>query len=372
MSVIVNPNVLDLIPYKPGKPVEELQREFNLEKVVKLASNENPAGVSKKVSAAITKEIANINLYPESDSYYVKKRIAEYNGVDMENVIVGAGSVEIIRMIIKAFLKPGETVLSSEKTFVFYKIAALEEGGKKAYIEAPMGDDYTFDLDAMYKLIDNHTKIIFITNPNNPTGTMIPKHKILEFIGKVPEDKLIVLDNAYQEYVEKPGNHLNGIDEALNRKNIIVLRTFSKIYALSGLRVGYAISNGEIISYLNRVKAPFNLSRLSQVAAYASLEDDSFKIKSFSRNLKNKRKLFKQLNETGWGWRVIPTEANFIMFIPTVDIAVLDWRLLREGVIIRPLQGFGAPEAMRVTVGFEEENDFFIEKLKKVMSEIGK
>jgi histidinol-phosphate aminotransferase len=368
MKELMNPNAIDLVPYKPGKPVEQLQRELNLKKVVKLASNENPSGVSKRVAEAIKKEIAHINLYPETDSFYLKKRIAEYNRTDMENVIVGAGSVEIIRMIVNAFLKPGQTVLSSMKTFGFYKNAAVEQGGKNAYIETPMGDDYTFDLDAMYRLVDDNTKIIFITNPNNPTGTMLPKQKIREFIDKIPENKIIVLDNAYQEYVSSPELHFDGLHDALNRKNVIVLRTFSKIYALSGLRVGYGISNGEMISCLNRVKAPFNVTRLGQAAALASLEDDEFKIRSAARNLKNKKKLFLQLKETGM--RVIPSETNFIMFLPNLDIAEIDRRLLKEGVIIRPLHGFGVPEGMRVTVGFEEENDFFIEKLNLILSTI--
>ena len=367
MNELLNPNVIDLVPYKPGKHIEDLQREFNLEKVIKLASNENPAGVPLHVSEAIKNEISNLNLYPDSDSYYLKKRIAEYNHIDIENVIVGAGSVELIRMIVKAFLKPGQTVLTSAKTFVFYKVATIEEAGKNAYIEAPMGDDYTFDLDAMFKLIDNNTKIIFVTNPNNPTGTMVPKEKVLDFINKVPKDKIIVLDNAYQEYVNNPDNYLDGINEAVKGRNIIVLRTFSKIYALSGMRIGYAISNIETISNLNRVKAPFNVARLSQVAAIASLENDEFKIKAAALNQKNKEKLFHQLQQTGV--RVIPSEANFLMFIPSSKFSVnkIDELLLREGVIIRPLQGFGVPEALRVTVGFEEENDYFIEKFKKVL-----
>ncbi|MGE5342607.1 MAG: histidinol-phosphate transaminase [Candidatus Omnitrophota bacterium] len=368
MNDLINPNVSDLVPYKPGKPVEELQREFNLEKVVKLASNENPSGIPNHVTQAIHDELSNVNFYPESDSYYLKKRLAEYHRVDIENVIVGAGSVELIRMIVKAFLKPGQTVLTSEKTFSFYKIATLEERGKSAYIEAPMGDDYTFDLDAIYRRVDEKTKVIFITNPNNPTGTLLPKEKVLQFIDKIPDDKIIVLDNAYQEYVSDRATYPDGIDEALNRKNIIVLRTFSKIYALSGLRVGYAISNESVISYLNRVKAPFNVTRLSQVAALASLENDDFKNRSASLNLINRAKLFRQLSELGL--RTIPSETNFIMFITTLNIPELNRRLLKEGVIIRPLEGFGVPEGMRVTVGFEDENDFFIEKLTKVMKEM--
>jgi histidinol-phosphate aminotransferase len=198
---------------------------------------------------------------------------------------------------------------------------------------------------------------------------MINKQEIMEFIDKVPEDKIIVLDNAYQEYVSSPDEYPDAIEEAMNRKNVIVLRTFSKIYSLSGLRVGYGVSNTEILSYLNRVKPPFNVTRLSQVAAMASLENDDFKHQSTKLNLKNKEKLYRQLQEIGM--QVIPSETNFLFFFPGIDITELNQRLLKEGVIIRPLHAFGVPEAMRVTVGIEEDNDFFIEKLKKVLGEVG-
>jgi len=368
MQELINPNVLDMVPYKPGKPVEELLREYNLEKVVKLASNENPLGVSTNVAEAIRNEISHLNYYPENDSYYLRHRIADYNGIRAENVIVGAGSVELISIIVRTFLFPGQTVLTSEKTFLLYKIAAVEKGGNAAFIEAPMGDDYTYDLDAFYHLVNDKTKIIFIANPNNPTGTMINKQEIMDFIDKVPEDKIIVLDNAYQEYVSSPEEYPDAIAAAVNRKNIIVLRTFSKIYSLSGLRVGYGVANLEILSYLNRVKPPFNVTRLAQAAAMASLENDDFKHQSIKFNLKNKEKLYRQLQ--GLGMKVIPSEANFLLFFPGIDPNGLNQRLLKEGVIIRPLQAFGVPEALRVTVGTEEDNDFFIEKLKKVLDEL--
>ena len=365
MKITINPNVRDLTPYKPGSPIEEIQRKYNLEKVVKLASNENPFPVPKTVADAISKEIFHINLYPDSDSYYLGHRIAEYNGIDAENVIVGAGSVEIIRMIVNAFLMPGQKVLTSEKTFLMYKVAAVEMGGNAAFVEAPMGDDYIIDLDALYRLIDDQIKIIFIANPNNPTGTMLPKQEMIDFIEKVPEDKIIVLDNAYHEYVGSPDNYADGIEEALNRENIIVLRTFSKIYSLAGLRVGCGIANREIISYLNRVKAPFNVSRIAQAAAMASLANEDFVHQSLRLNSKNKEKLLHRLQQLGL--RVIPSETNFLLFFPQTDTTVLNQRLLEQGVIIRPLHAFGVPEGMRVTVGFAEDNDFFIEKLKKVI-----
>ncbi len=368
MEQLINSNILDLMPYKAGKPVEEIKRTFNLEKVIKLASNENPFPIPQHVTDAITKEIQNIGIYPDSDSYYLRHRLAEYNNVKPENVIVGAGSVEIIRMLIKCFLKPGETVLTSEKTFILYRIATTETAGKAAFIEAPMKEDYKFDLDAMTNLVDEKTKIIFITNPNNPTGTLLPKKAILDFIEKIPKDKIVVLDNAYQEYVENPEDYADGIEPALNRPNVIVLRTFSKIYALAGCRIGYAISNPELISYLGRVKAPFNVTRIAQAAALASLQSDEFKNMSAQLNRVNREKLVNQLTQLGL--KTIPSETNFLLFLPQTNIDELNNRLLREGIIVRPVAAFGVPEGMRVTVGLEKDNDVFIEKLKSILPDL--
>jgi len=368
MEEIVNTNVLDLFPYQAGKPVEELQREHRLERIVKLASNENPFPVPRDVVQAITQEITHIHTYPESDCYFLKHRLAEYHGTTVENIIIGAGSVELIRLLISAFLKPGEKVLTSEKTFMMYKISAIEKGGKSAFVQAPMGKDYTFDLDAIYGLVDEKTKIIFITNPNNPTGTMIPKQKLMEFIDKIPQDKIIALDHAYHEYVTDTEHYLDGVELAQKRKNIIVLRTFSKIYAMAGMRVGFGIAHPELLEYLYRVKPPFNVTRLAQVAALASLENDGFKRQSAELNTRNKEKLYRQLRELELPF--IPSQTNFILFFPGVEIKTLNQILLREGVIIRPLQAFGVPEGMRVTVGTEEDNDFFIDKLKIALAEM--
>ena len=366
MIDLINPHIFDLSPYVTGKPIEELKRENNIDRVVKLASNENPFPLPGHVSDAIRDEISSINYYPDTDSYYLKNRIAEYNGVAYKNVTVGAGLVEVIRMIIHTFLKPGEKVLSSEKTFLFYKIAAIEKEGKGAFVEAKMDDDYTFNLKNINQLIDDQIKIIFLTNPNNPTGTVLQKERMIDFLNQVPEDKIIVLDNAYHEYVKNPDEYLDGIDLAVNRKNVIVLRTFSKIYALAGLRVGYAISNESIISFLDRVKAPFNVTRVAQRAALASLKNDDFKNSSARLNLKNKQKLFNQLKEMDV--RVFPSETNFLFFIPKANVEELNAGLLKEGVIVRPLEPYGVPEGIRVTVGFEEDNDFFVKKLKEVLT----
>ncbi len=367
MKQLVNPNLHDLSPYKPGKPIEEIQRKYNLEKVVKLASNENPFPIPDRVSDAIRDELGSLHFYPDSDSYYLKEKIASYLNVKSENLILGPGSSEVIKMIVRAFLKPGETVLTSDKTFLMYRIASIETSGKESFVQVDMTNDYCYDLNGFRKAMDDKTKIIFIANPNNPTGTMLPKAELLKFIEEVPEDKLVVLDNAYQEYVMDPGNYLDGIDLAVSRKNVIVLRTFSKIYALAGLRVGYAVANEDVIFYLGKVKSPFNISRLAQRAAIASLDCNDFKEKSAALNAKNRDVLFGKLERMGMN--PLASQANFILFFPGTDIKVLNERMLQEGVIIRPLQPFGFDNAMRVTVGVEEDNEYFLNKLGKVLAE---
>lgn len=363
MDNIVNPDVLDLTPYQPGKPEEEIQRKYNLKKVIKLASNENPLPIPRNVADAMLREMNLLNRYPDSDSFYLRGTIAAYNNVDRENIIVGAGSVELIRMIVRTFLKPDEKVLTSEKTFLLYGIAAIEQAGKKAFVEAKMDETFAYDLENLYRLIDDKTRIIFIANPNNPTGTLLSKKQLYEFIEKVPDDKIIALDNAYHEYVTNLEDYPDGIELAVNRKNIIVLRTFSKVYSLAGLRIGYAIANPETISYLGRVKAPFNVTRVAQAAAAASLENDDFKNESLKLNRKNRGKLFNQIKDLGL--KVIPSETNFLLFFPETDVVELNERMLRDGVILRPMAPFGVADAMRVSVGLEEENDYFIEKLQK-------
>jgi histidinol-phosphate aminotransferase len=377
MIDLINPDVLELMPYKAGRPVEEIQRIYKIEKVIKLASNENPFPIPQYVADAIAREVANINAYPCSDSYYLRERVAQYNHVKPENVVIGSGSVELIRMIAKTFLnrEKGHKVMTADKTFVMYKIAAVEEGGKQAIVEIPLDKDYRFDLDRMAQAVDKQTKVIFIANPNNPTGTLLTKKEVQAFIDKIPGDIIIVLDNAYQEYVtdaadEAGDEYFDGIETAITRKNVIVLRTFSKIYSLAGLRVGYAIAHEEVIGYLGRVKAPFNVTRLAQVAALASLQDDEFKKKSARLNAVNRERLFQQLSRLGL--KVVPSRANFILFFPGTDTNDLNERLLKEGVIIRPLHGFGVPDGIRVTVGTKEENDFFIEKLEKVFKDMNR
>jgi len=368
MEELVNEIILGLRPYVPGKPVEEVIREYHPEKVVKLASNENPFSLPANVADAIRSGIRFFNRYPDTDCYRLRKKIAQHNGIDLQNIIIGSGSVELIRMLAKLFLKQGQKVLTAEATFPSYRAAAKECLGEGSVIEIPNDEGGGFDLERMSALMDDSVKLIFIANPNNPTGTLLAREKLLSFIDRVPQDKMIVLDNAYQEYVENPAAYLDGIDLALKRRNIIVLRTFSKIYALAGLRIGYAIANQELIGFLNRLKSPFNVTSVAQEAALASLDNEDFKKRTVEMNIKNKARLTGQI--TALGLKLIPSAANFVLFYPRMDISVVNEELLKEGVIIRPLKAFGVSDGMRVTVGLEKENDYFIEKLKKVMDRL--
>lgn len=361
METLVNPHVLEVSPYRPGLPVEEIQRQYGLARIVKLASNENMLPVPAPVRRAIRAELSQLHAYPDSDNYALRRRIAAYNGVALENVLAGAGSVELIQMLIRAFLKPGEKVVTSEKTFSLYKSATIEYAGRAAFVEAPMDGELRFDLEAIAARVDATAKILFLTNPNNPTGTLLPASAVRAFIDRVPADRIVVLDNAYQEYVDDANDYVTGLDEIRSRRNVVVLRTFSKVYGLAGLRVGYALAHPDTIAILGRVKPPFNVSRAGQAAAMASLEDDRFKDRSVRLNRRNKARLLGQLR--GLGLRVIPSQTNFLLFFPGVDVDELNGRLLRQGVIIRPMAGFGIPDAMRVSVGLEEENDFFITRL---------
>jgi len=249
-----------------------------------------------------------------------------------------------------------------------FRIATIEQGGSSALVEVDMNESYQYDLDRMAEKVNERTKIIIIANPDNPTGTLIHREKILDFISKIPDHIFIVLDNAYQEYVSSPQDHLDGIDLAIGSKNIIVLRTFSKIYALAGLRTGYGISNEQTIAYLNQVRLPFNVTRIAQKAAQVSLENEDFKEKTIRLNIENREFCYQELNRLGF--KVIPSETNFLLFFPGLDVREMNNRLLQEGVIIRPLQAFGITDGFRVTIGSEQDMKYFIEKIEKVSGQI--
>ena len=357
---LIRPNIANLLPYPPGKPIEEVKRQLGLEEVIKLASNENALGPSPKALDAIKKRLGEINLYPDGNAFYLKQKLTQHWGVEEEEIFVGNGSDEIIRMIAETFLNPGEEIIMGSPAFIIYFIAATVMNGK--VIEVPL-KNYTHDLEAMLKAQTPKTKIIFIANPNNPTGTMVDAQEVDSFLDKVDEDVIVVFDEAYYEYT--PDNFPETIKYVQEGRNVIVLRTFSKIYSLAGLRIGYGIGKKEIFTEMNRIRQPFNVNRVAQVAAIAALEDKEHVKKSCQMNEAGKKFLYQELGALGLEY--VPTAANFILINMKQPGKDIYQKLLEKGVIVRPMEGYGLPDFIRVTIGKPEENKKFIQALRQVV-----
>jgi histidinol-phosphate aminotransferase len=357
---LIRKGILDLKPYIPGKPIEEVKREIGLKEVIKLASNETSVGPSPLAVAAIKKEIKNINLYPEGSSRLLREKIAHRLSIDKEMIIIGNGEDDIIDLIGMAFINDGDEVFTGEITFPAYETAAKIMGGKLILIKLK---DFRFDLEKIAQRINEKTKIVFLCNPNNPTGTIVDKEAVDRFIKQVPEDVIVVFDEAYYDYVEDQG-YPNSLSYVLEEKNVIVLRTFSKIAGIAGVRIGYGIAKLELIGYLNRVVNPFTTNRLAQVAALASLDDEEHRKKVLRSNQEGKKYLYRELKEIDLFY--LPTEANFIFIDLKEDSEVIFEKLLRKGVIIRPGETWGCPNFIRVTIGTAYENKKFIQALGEV------
>jgi len=354
--------IIDLKPYIPGKPIEEVKRELGLKEVIKLASNETSVGPSPLAIEAIKKEIRNINLYPEGSSSLLREKLAHSLSIDKEMIIIGNGEDDIIDLIGMAFINEGDEVITGEITFPAYETAAKIMGGKLISVKLK---DYTYDLEEIARRINKKTKIIFICNPNNPTGTIVDKEAVDRFTKQVPEDVVVVFDEAYYDYVEDK-NYPNSLSYVLEEKNVIILRTFSKIAGIAGVRIGYGIAKPELIGYLNRVVNPFTTNRLAQVAALASLDDEEHRKKVLRSNQEGKKYLYRELKEIDLFY--LPTEANFIFIDLKEDTEVIFEKLLKKGVIIRPGETWGCPNFIRVTIGTPYENEKFIHALKEIMS----
>jgi histidinol-phosphate aminotransferase len=359
---LIRKGMIDLKPYIPGKPLEEVKRELGLNEVVKLASNETSIGPSPLAIEAVKNEIENINLYPESSSRLLREKLAHKLKVAKEMIIVGNGEDDIIDLIGMAFINEADEVITGEITFPAYETAAKIMGGKLISVKLK---NFRFDLEEIIQRINEKTKIIFLCNPNNPTGTIVTREEVASFIEKVPRDVIIVFDEAYYDYVEDE-NYPNSLSYVLEEKNVIVLRTFSKIAGLAGIRVGYGISTPELIGYLNRVVNPFTTNRLAQVAALASLDDEEHYRKVLRSNQEGKKYLYRELKKIDLFY--LPTEANFIFIDLKGDSEVIFEKLLRKGVIIRPGETWGCPNFIRVTIGTPYENEKFIQALKEIMS----
>jgi histidinol-phosphate aminotransferase len=360
---LVPPYVASLTPYVPGKPIEEVEREYGVADVAKLASNENALGPSPKGVAAACEAAARANLYPDGSAFYLRNAIAAKLGVEPREVLVGNGSNELIELLVRTFVLEGEEVLTSAQSFVAYKLAAQAHG--RTLVEAPMKARFHYDLDAIKKLLSRRTKVVFLANPDNPTGAWFAEQELLPFLDAVPKDTLVVLDEAYVEFVDAPGFQDS---LALRRKypNLVVLRTFSKIYGLAGLRLGYGVARPDVVEYVDRVRAPFNVNTVAQAAGVAALGDVEHVERS--RALVREERPFLADGLRNLGATVVPSQGNFVLAdFPGRPGKELFEALLREGVIVRPMGGYGFPTAQRITVGTRRENQKCLAALAKVL-----
>jgi histidinol-phosphate aminotransferase len=357
----VPPHIQRLRPYVPGKPIEEVQREYGLTDVVKLASNENPLGPSPRALEAIHSSLGSaLALYPDGSCYALVNALAARWQVQPENLVVGNGSDEIIHYLGLAYLRPGDEVLTGTPSFVQYEAAALLNQAE--FVAVPL-KDHRFDLDAMAERLTDRTRLVFIANPNNPTGTMVGRRVVERFLQRCPEQAIVVMDEAYFEYVDDP-EYPNSWDYVREGRNVVILRTFSKIYALAALRVGYGMARPEIIRAVHQVREPFNVNSLAQVAAIASLEDAEQVPRSRDANTAGKEYLYAEFRRLGLPY--VETQANFVLVNVNRPCQPVYEALLRRGVIVRVLRGL--PTHLRVTIGTMPDNQRFIQALEAVLS----
>ena len=352
-------SIKSIKPYVPGKPVEELERELGITGTIKLASNENPLGPSPLVLKALRTGMKDLNRYPDGSCYFLKKALSEKLSVSEEEILPGNGSNEIIEIAVRTFLRPGDEAIMASPSFVVYSMVVQAAGGNNIIVPLK---DWRHDLNAMASKITAKTRIVFIANPNNPTGTINTREEMDAFMERVPEGVLVVLDEAYYEYVTSP-DYADSFKYFREGRDILILRTFSKIYGLAGLRIGYGIAKSSIISDMNKVRQPFNVNSLAQKAAHASLNDEKHLARARKINERGKKYLYKKLQ--AMKIRYVPTEANFVFIIFNDKFAFRIYNdLLKWGVIVRPM---GESE-LRITIGLPGENKKLIEGLKSVMS----
>jgi histidinol-phosphate aminotransferase len=359
---LTRPCVEKLRPYSPGKPIEEVQREFGLTDIIKLASNENPLGPSPKAVEAIRRAAQEVRLYPDNDCYHLRGALVRKLGVEPEQVLLGHGSDELIHNIGLAFVAPGDEVMMCEGPFSQWEFTAKLMEGKPVYV--PM-KEYRYDVEGMAGRLSERTKVVFVGSPNNPTGTIVTKDELAVLVGALPESTILVMDEAYYEYVDD-AEYPDSLGLVREGRPVIVLRTFSKIYALAGLRVGYGATTVELADALGRVREPFNVSSVAQAAALASLEDGEQVERTRALNGKAKEYLYGEFDRLGLGYA--PSQANFVWVDVGRDCREVFEGLLRRGVIVRTGDVFGAPTHFRVTTGTEEQNERFVAALAEVLA----
>lgn len=353
--------VFSLQPYIPGKPIEEVKRELGLNDIIKLASNENPLGPSPLAMQAMEKAVRDIHLYPDANSYYLKEGLAAFTGLDAAGIVLGNGSDEVLMILGLTFLNPGDEVIYADPTFVEYEFTALVMGAN--CVKVPL-KDYRHDLPGILQAVTEKTKMIVICNPNNPTGTIVSEQELDDFMQDVPGDVLVVFDEAYSEYVESP-EYCSGSKYLQQGRNVIILHTFSKIFGLAGLRIGYGLTRPEIAAAMRMATYPFNMNSAAQAAGRAALDDQEHIRRSRELNAAGKRYLYAELERMGINY--IKTESNFILLDTGRASHEVFQELLQLGVIVRNCASYGYKTCIRVTVGTSEENQRFIRELGKIL-----
>ncbi|MFO7858295.1 MAG: histidinol-phosphate transaminase [Ectothiorhodospiraceae bacterium] len=359
---LASEGVQGLQPYEPGKPMAELQREYGLSEVIKLASNENPRGPAPAAVAAAREAAADVHRYPDGNGYALKQALAVHHGVAPETITLGNGSNDVLALVASTFLQPGREAVFSEHAFAVYPIVTAASGAT-ARVAPALGPDtampYGHDLEGMAALVGDETRVVFVANPNNPTGTWVTRDALKEFLRGLPDHVIAVVDEAYCEYADDPA--MPDVTEWLSAfPNLVVTRTFSKVHGLAGLRAGYSIAHPAVAELFNRVRQPFNMSACAQAAAEAAIGDPDYVRASVALNNEQRESLRERLS--AMGLTVLPSAGNFLC-VHVGDAAGVNEGLLRQGVIVRPVAGYGLPEWLRVTVGLPEENERFLEAL---------
>ena len=360
---LANEHILGIAPYEPGKPIQELERELGIHDVIKLASNENPLPPSDRVQKAVAAALSTLNRYPDGSGFYVRHALAKRHSVTPEQMILGNGSNELLELIVRTFLRPGEEAVIPHPSFVVYPMIVQAAGGIRVVVTLK---DFRLDLESMARAITPLTKLVFIPNPNNPTATIVTAAEVEQFMARVPPTVIVVFDEAYIEFAQGE-DFPDSLAYIRQGRKVFVLRTFSKASSLAGVRVGFGIADRDAVALLHRIRQPFNVNSLAQAAALAALEDDAHILECLRMIEAGRHYLYDEF--TSLGLRYVPSRANFILVDVGRNAYDIYQRLLREGVIVRPMTSFGMETALRITVGTPEENRRLTKALRKCLEE---
>src|SRR5262247_434310 len=364
-EALANEHILGIAPYEPGKPIEELERELGITDVIKLASNENPLSPSERVLKAIADALPHLNRYPDGSGFYLRQALGKRHHLSADHVILGNGSNDLIELLVRAFLRPGDEAVIPHPSFVVYPMIVQAAGGVRVMV---MLKDFRLDLEAMARAITPLTKIVFVANPNNPTATIVTRDEVEHFMARVPERTIVVFDEAYIEFAMGP-DFPDTIAAVKQGRKVVVLRTFSKAASLAGLRVGYGVADADAIALMNRIRQPFNVNSLAQAGALAALDDEAHILECVRMIEAGRHFLYDGFKHLGL--RYVPSRANFVLVDVGRNAGAIYQKLLREGVIVRPMTSFGMETTLRVSIGTPEENRRLVKALQTVLAASG-